>query len=954
MNLKRLFKTTAFLAGVFSLSVFAQESVDSAMVITEVGSILQPDSALETKEQTSSESSLVYTMIVKPGIFHGVYSKGDGPILIDGSIVVPAGQVLEFGPGITLFMASGSEITVYGEMRALGTRDEPIRFISNKETPQAGDWNRIYLRSRSASVFRNCQIKHSVEGLVVENGYATIDGCIFERNLRTAIDLKNAEVKAKNSTVRNGHPIAVFVQNKGIFIAESLSVRDNSTALLVSDGANVNLSRGMLSRNQKAVVLSETAALSVNGTLISKNHVGIITAGDISKAARRSSKENGSNVRKVKPVEIFRFYGNDSKVVTALKASRSADSTEFRISQVQDESASFIGNVTTGFSYYQPLSLKHPVRNRTVEYTTVQVTPDSSVIDSTVSYRDTTIYQNRYPGEQSDRFYAGLQPELQVFASGKNGGTDVNLLMDLYGNQWLSTNGYIHKNIFNLSLDFKNNNLSFGDFYESGSEISMSGRQMTGIRYTGSYWDMGAGNGRFEFRLAAGETEISKDVGDHELNIYNVVVDSSSAARQQVTYVLAGLVRPTKNSHFSVRGIISRDQIYKPLFRSPINDVGAPEPIQAQTGLFEGGVQLMGGLMEVFAELDLGNHDTIPSSERDATAWYNPEIEEAVPKVFSLLNRNDFSSHSAFLGGVRGFYSDMQLKLTYMEVTKDFFSAGNPYLETDKRSLVASAEKEILENLNVSTEYEYEKVLISENPEVRNSIRLASAYSLGENLPELTLDYYAQISTSDKTEGVEKVIADDSITVDSSYRALDLRHLLSAEGRQTFKNGTSYSLRYQLLIENDMASHPDAGLKNEGDELQHQLSGSFQMRLQKLLRNRFDFRLSTKDANRDSLQGINYRLADQLTIDVIPRKLTVSMAGDYSKRVDQDFSTETRSWNDPVNTIAWGGESEARYTVNSKFTVTLKGRYEKSYDELPGSAENYILKMGALRVTCLF
>jgi len=32
-------------------------------------------------------------------------------------------------------------------------------------------------------------------------------------------------------------------------------------------------------------------------------------------------------------------------------------------------------------------------------------------------------------------YATGLQPEIQVFASGKRGNTDVNLLMDVYANQ---------------------------------------------------------------------------------------------------------------------------------------------------------------------------------------------------------------------------------------------------------------------------------------------------------------------------------------------------------------------------------------------------------------------------------------------------------------------------------------------------------------------------------------
>ena len=188
--------------------------------------------------------------------------------------------------------------------------------------------------------------------------------------------------------------------------------------------------------------------------------------------------------------------------------------------------SSFIGNVSTGFRYFQPETFKHPIQ-------------------------DTVLPQTLYPQR--------LQPEIQVFANGKRGKTDVNLLMDIYSNSWLNTEGYFGKNMLNCGLTYDNHTLSFGDFFETGSETAMSGRQMTGIKYTGYYWDMGGGLRRMEYVLAAGESEIPRDSGHHDLRQYNVEVDSGMSMRQQLTYVMATTLRPTRNTTFSAEGIIARD-----------------------------------------------------------------------------------------------------------------------------------------------------------------------------------------------------------------------------------------------------------------------------------------------------------------------------------------------------------------------------------------------------------
>lgn len=908
------------------------------------------ESRNSTAGTTETESpATVYTTEVMPGIYHGVYSKEESPVLIKGNVAVPAGKLLEFGPGCTVYISPGAKITVYGELRALGTRKEPVKFISSSQNPSGGDWNSIHIRSRSVSLFRNSIIRHAESGLKVENSSVSVKGCIFERN-NHGLSIRSSEVTLFNSVVRNGHHIALFVQQNAVLKAQNILLRDNATAVLLSDRSDISIDSSSISHNEYGFVVPSGAGISMEKVKIRKNRYGIFSAADLPLTIRKQARKNADNFKKASKEKIHNLFSSDSTIVTSIFSPVSNQSSMLDQSDSKKNATSFIGNVTAGFSYHRPRSYKHPIKNRNVTYTTVPVSDDSSRADSTVVYKDTLIYQKRYPGEQSDRFYAGLKPEIQLFASGKRGKTDINLLMDMHGSQWMRQNNYIRKNLFNLSMDYDDKALVFGDFYESGSEISMAGRQMTGIRFTGDFWEKESGDGLVEVRLAAGETEMAQDVGDRHLDIYNEVVDSGMSVRQQITYVLSGLIRPNGNSHFSARGIISRDQIYKPLFGSPINDKGAPEPLQAQTGLFEGGIMLFGGAMELFAELDLGNHDTIPKDEWENTAWYNPEIEEAVPKVLSLLNRKDFRSHSAVLGGVKGFHKDLKLQFTVMEIADRFFSAGNPYLENDKRRITLGAEKILIKKIDASAEYEYEKVLMTQNPETRNSAHISAVCKIGEYLPELSLDYITQLSTSDKTERV----AVEGLYYDSAYTALDMQNLLSMEGRQTFKNGTSYSLRYQILHDNDLADHPDSLQNNLEDGIQHQLSGSLKMRYRSLFRNRFSFRVATKETKRDSLRGLDYRLRNRFTYTVLPRRLSMSIAGDYSRRRDKEFCTDQNSWEDPVLTVAYGGESEIRYTINSKYTLSCKGRYEKSYDELPGSSENYTLLMGAFHVTCLF
>ena len=162
----------------------------------------------------------------------------------------------------------------------------------------------------------------------------------------------------------------------------------------------------------------------------------------------------------------------------------------------------------------------------------------------------------------------------------------------------------------------------------------------------------------------------------------------------------------------------------------------------------------------------------------------------------------------------------------------------------------------------------------------------------------------------------------------------------------------SYSLRYQLLWDNDYGEHPDALLDDEGDRLHQAISGWYSLKIRRRIRNKASFRLAFKHENRDSLRANQYKFADQFSIELIPRKLSCSLAGDYSFKSETEYGDE--AWLSPLLTIYYGGEVEVKYSVSSRLTCSVKGRYEKSHDDIPGSSENYTAPIGGVHLTYLF
>jgi hypothetical protein len=899
-----------------------------------------------SKNGTESQSSIPDSLhqdvktIIPAGICHGNFTSVDGPFLIDGSITVPSGQVLEFGPGSVVYIGgSYSTISVFGQLNANGTENSPVQFLSAKSKPNPWDWDRIYCRSRNQSHFEHCIIRHSNYGITVENGSVDIKNCQFERNSLYAVAAKNSDVTISASTFSRGQVLAILLSAGAYVTGDSLTITDNTTGIGCDGKARLELRGGLIQGNVNGIVTTADAAITMTGTEVSHNKTGIITGKSIPKRDRPMVYANGTD-EKVVGSEALKKYLTEPETVRSIVVPKTQAavvgkenwSAGFSASGALEDgpASSFIGTVTAGFRYFQPETFKHPIQ-------------------------DTVVPQTLYP--------EGLQPEVQIFANGKRGKTDVNLLMDIYSNSWLATEGYFGKNMLNLGLTYDNHTLSFGDFFESGSETAMSGRQMTGIKYTGYYWDMGGGLRRMEYRLAAGESEIPRDSGHHDLRQYNVEVDSGMSMRQQLTYVMATTLRPTRNSTFAAEGIIARDQVNQPLFRTVLVDPGAPRPIEAQTGVLSGTMSLLKGKIELFTEVDLGTHDTIDSAGADNIAWYNPELNDALPKIFkNFTNKKDFSNHySATIGG-KGIHNNYTMNLQFTEIGPDYFSAGNPYLEVNRRFARCRLERQVDDYRWFGTTYEYERTMSTGTPTDRNYLNAKIDYGLGENKPAFSINYLTRFETATSSERylIATIDTEDyDSSVYAAYRYEKLTNIASIEGKQNLQNGLSYSASYQVLWDNDISNHANVENNNIGDRFQHQMNCWLTVRLKKMLRNKTSVRLTFKDENRDSLSSLAYKISDQLGLTILPRKLTLNISGEVSRKTEEEYIVDTLSsivlgWQDPLLTSFYGGELEVKYSLTPRLSFTLKGRYEKSYDEIESSRENYLVKIAGLQMTWLF
>lgn len=896
----------------------------------------------------SQTQPVEFSLEIPGGVLFGKFEKESGPFLIKGSIIVPAGQVLEFGPGCKVYVSGDyTTITVFGQILVKGTREEPVIFQSAKQRPNPWDWDRIYIRSRNRSSFEHCIIRHSNYGVMVENGSVMMNYCQLDHNSLHALVVRNSDALIMNTAFQGGQVVSILCEAGGDVQADSLMINGNITGVAVGDKGSFHLRGGDISNNATGIVAMQGSSVSVVAADITKNRIGLVSQQPVPKKMSEMNYGNGLDVKIAGGAEIEKMLKPPESVKSV---SLPKTSSAIRIKDdfapgfsamraPREATTSFIGNVTTGLQYFSP----------------------KSGID--------TLKQNHYPGEDNPAIgrVDNIQPEMQVFASGKKGDADINLMLDVYGNDWAG----FRRNNTNLTMNYSDQSFVIGDFYENNSETSISGRKLTGLKYDGNFWEMGRGTKRVSVKAAFGQSELPKRVGEHELDMYNSYVDSGMSVRQQMTYEAALTFKPTFYSSISARGLIARDQANNTFIGSEaVDDPKAPNLLQAQTGCIDGKVDFLNGKMSINAELDMGRVDTLVdtmavfSDKISKIAWYDPQVPDAISKVFGVMST---VKNYAFTLSCNGIFDGYKLALSGSQIAPSYFAAGNPYLELDRRGLTFTGEKEYSEQLAASVAAEFQRRTISTNPVDNTTLRCASKYAFGKNLPEVNGDYMFYYETNQERQSVSQQILIDSTSssvrdtsYDSVYQIRDYKNQIGLELKQQLANDMDYSLKYQLLLETDNTNYINEADKNKRSGIQHQISARYGFKVGKSVRNRTTIRFTSKDEVQDSLKGFAYKIGDELKLSLIPRKLTWSLKGEYSNKLDKkvvatsDASGNTVVEHQSLKTIMTSFETEVKYSLTSKWSLTARGRYENSQDDTPGSRENYIAKIFGFYCTYLF
>ncbi len=145
----------------------------------------------------------------------GVEIEGDefwpeaaSPVWVERNIIVPPADTLTIGAGVTVQMASGAAIIVYGTMTVEGTEEKPVQFVPAVEGERWGGI--VVVQARGVTRIRHAAIRGAREfsfrgvnypaAVNVRGATAVVENCFF-----TAMDGLGIETGDSRITVTGNH-----------------------------------------------------------------------------------------------------------------------------------------------------------------------------------------------------------------------------------------------------------------------------------------------------------------------------------------------------------------------------------------------------------------------------------------------------------------------------------------------------------------------------------------------------------------------------------------------------------------------------------------------------------------------------------------------------------------------------------------------------------------------------
>jgi len=201
-----------------------------------------------------------------------IWTLVDSPFVISEDITVYPNATLTIEPGVDVRFGGAFSLTVLGKLYANGT-EKAIKFTSNKEQPNAGDWIAINFSGIEKSMLLGCFVAHATDGILVENGDVEIENSNISLCSQNGITAVNSKLKIQASTVSFCMQDGVNATNSELTVQDNMIMDNDGNGIAITGNQQVTIEGNTIIANENGILLTGTEAsrVTIRQNIISAN-----------------------------------------------------------------------------------------------------------------------------------------------------------------------------------------------------------------------------------------------------------------------------------------------------------------------------------------------------------------------------------------------------------------------------------------------------------------------------------------------------------------------------------------------------------------------------------------------------------------------------------------------------------------------------------------------------------
>jgi hypothetical protein len=552
------------------------------------------------------------------GILKDTLYTAKSPYILSFNAVIPPGEKLYIQKGVRLFIGGeNTGITVYGQLVAQGTAEDPIIITSGRQSVKPGDWNRIAFASNSRSVLEHVQLNYAKDAIVVENSALTGAFLQISHVLHNGIYASNSDVLITDSKLSNALAAVHAGSHSEVEIQRS-EFSGNRAGLVVTDLGTAKLIQSNVLNNERGIILLDTVAFTVTDSRIRDNQTGV-SYNQSEVPEMRGVRNNRVDFTRVAKETVMEFISIPTIAGVPLDAQvRRPGFTPGVYSTRKGLDVSFLGNLNIGTEYHYLT---------TAQNTTIYPEPG-------LAEGDTIFPGDRYP---NDKQIPGFIHRTSVYAMAGMGDHSLEFSMDGRYDDWVER---LYPDMLTMRYQAPWVQLQLGDFTETGTEISVASRSMFGARA-----QMQLGTNKWnkpwlQTTFLAAETKRPLDIGQKDPEGFPNVATDGDLIPQEILKMGKVQFYTSPTARITV-GFMESDQQRENLWGRNSIDLAAETRdamLTSRTLFLDYDWTNLAGNLAFIAQFAVGSADSLTLHMDNAlTKWqeeYGPLADEAMVKRY--------------------------------------------------------------------------------------------------------------------------------------------------------------------------------------------------------------------------------------------------------------------------------------------------------------------------------